>query len=236
MHNDSTPKIGILRWEAGLVTKGLQQLAKMKGNSVNPDSYAYPVLLRRVKGASAQTIIIQPDENVLNGMVAEMKEMISAGVKAITTTCGFNAIHQKRLANLADVPVFTSSIMQVPFVKMMLGSDQSVAILTARKKSLTIEHLRNAGIGPDIPLHVFGMEGCQEWGKLLNYSEVEMDLKMVKEEIISMSMHAIRNYPEIGAFVLECTDMPPFSEAIKKATGLPVFDFITMTNYVYKAL
>ena len=41
--------------------------------------------------------------------------------------------------------------------------------------------------------------------------------------------------PDIGAIVLECTNMPPYSEAIQEAIKLPVFDVVTMVNYAYSA-
>jgi len=236
MYSNFTPKIGILCWELSQVTRSIKQLSKMKRHCTNPDSYSYPVIIRRVEGINAKTVVIRPNENVLNKYIKESKEMISRGVKAITTSGGFNAIHQKKLADAVDVPVFTSSLMQIPFVSRMLRSDQSVAVITARGSSLTNEHMQNAGIGRDISLHVFGVEDCREWGKLLNLSKGEMDLEIAEEEIISISMNAIKDHHEIGAFVLECTDMCPFADAIKKATILPVFDFITMTNYVYQAI
>jgi hypothetical protein len=41
---------------------------------------------------------------------------------------------------------------------------------------------------------------------------------------------------DIGAFILECTDLPPFADAIRKVTGRPVFDFVTPTNFTYEAI
>jgi Asp/Glu/hydantoin racemase len=46
----------------------------------------------------------------------------------------------------------------------------------------------------------------------------------------------VRENPEVGAIVLECTDMPPFAHLIQKAVNLPVFDLITLTNMVYNAV
>ena len=43
-------------------------------------------------------------------------------------------------------------------------------------------------------------------------------------------------HPEVGAIVLECTNMPPWSKDIHEVTGLPVFDICTLTNYVAGAL
>ncbi|MBN1334105.1 MAG: aspartate/glutamate racemase family protein [Synergistales bacterium] len=236
MVNNNAPRIGILAWEGGLVPPGLMQLEKLKGNSTNVESYDYPVLIRRVEGASAETIVLNPDEAVLQRMVSVMEEMIGEGVKAITTSCGFNAIHQKRLADSVDVPVFTSSLMQIPFVLRTLKEGQSVVVITARKASLTPLHFKNCGVAASDPVHVMGMEEWQEWEKVLDSKVPVVDMDLIEKEIIEAGFLAKKQYPDVGAFVLECTDMPPFARAIREATGLPVFDFITLVNYVNEAI
>ncbi len=236
MGNDSLPRIGILAWERGLVPPGLMQLEKLKGNSTNLESYDYPVQIRRVEGASAESIVINPDETVLQRMVSVMKEMIAEGVKAITTSCGFNAIHQKRLADSVNVPVFTSSLMQIPFVLRILKEGQSVVVITARKASLTPLHFQNCGVVDLAPVHIIGMEEWEEWAKVLDSKVPEVNMGLIEKEIIEAGILAKKQYPDVGAFVLECTDMPPFSKAIRNATGLPVFDFITLVNYVNQAV
>mmetsp|Transcript_28719 Transcript_28719/g.89310 ORF Transcript_28719/g.89310 Transcript_28719/m.89310 type:complete len:85 (+) Transcript_28719:2-256(+) len=37
--------------------------------------------------------------------------------------------------------------------------------------------------------------------------------------------------PPIRATLLECTDLPPYSDALRKATSLPVFDAITCADF-----
>jgi hypothetical protein len=41
-----------------------------------------------------------------------------------------------------------------------------------------------------------------------------------------------KEHPEIGAFLLECSNIPPACTAMHPATGLPAFDIITTTNWV----
>lgn len=38
-------------------------------------------------------------------------------------------------------------------------------------------------------------------------------------------------HPDMGAVVLECSLLPPYPRAVQEATGLPVFDYITMIDY-----
>jgi hypothetical protein len=36
--------------------------------------------------------------------------------------------------------------------------------------------------------------------------------------------------------LLECSDMPPFSWSVQNATGLPVFDFITLIRWIHSGM
>jgi len=113
VNQTESPKIGVLCWEKGHVPRGLQQLETLPGNSTNPASYGYPVRFQHVRGANVHTILEKPDAAVLATMIADARTMVSQGVQAITTSCGFNAIFQRELAAAAGVPVFTSSLLQV---------------------------------------------------------------------------------------------------------------------------
>jgi len=95
---DGKQRIGILCWEGGQVAKGLLQLETLVGNSTNPASYAFPIVRKQVKGANVRTILENPDREVLKTMIGDAKAMVAAdGVKAITTSCGFNAVFQREL-------------------------------------------------------------------------------------------------------------------------------------------
>lgn len=230
------PRIGILCWEAGQVPRGLVQLEFLKGNSTNPDSYAYPVRFCRVVGANIQTILENPDREILARMIQEARTMVTEGIRAITTSCGFNAIFQKELADALNVPVFTSSLLQVPFVHRTLGKGRAIAVLTAKKTALREEHFRAVGITPDMPVKTFGLDECPEWNKIFIAPDDDVDLAVIREEVVGTALRSVEKNPTIGAFVLECTDLPPFAQAIREATGRPVFDFITLTDHVNQAL
>jgi Asp/Glu/hydantoin racemase len=229
-------EIGILCWEAGHVPRGLVQLESLVGNSTNPDSYAFPVRFCRVKGANIETILENPSPVVLRAMIEEARAMVADGVRAITTSCGFNAIFQQELADAVDVPVFTSSLLQVPFVQKIIGIRGEVAVITAKGAALKPGHLAAAGITRTENVHVHGLEGCTQWGKIFSSPDEDMDLEAVRQEILRVALKALELHPGTRAFVLECTDLPPFAEEIRDATGLPVFDFITLVNTVHASL
>jgi len=230
-----TPLIGILCWEEGCSPRGLVQLEKLPGNSTNPATFAFPVKYLRIKGANIHSILENPSQKILKAMIDESRRMEEQGIAAITTSCGFNAVFQKELADSVNIPVFTSSLMQIPLVQNMLGKQKTVGVMTAKKSALSQQHLENAGVNKEMPLVIQGLETCAEWNKIFSSPDADIDIPTVEKDVIQ-SACAMMELSDIGAFVLECTDLPPFANAIRKATGRPVFDFVTLTNFVYQGI
>jgi len=47
---------------------------------------------------------------------------------------------------------------------------------------------------------------------------------------------SVVEHPDIGAIVLECTNMPPYTLDIQRATGRPVFDVVSLVRMVHASL
>ncbi len=230
-------KILILRWEGGQVPMGLMQLETLPGNSTNPASYPFPVKMVQVPGANTETIIIHPSKEVLQRMIdISLKAIEEDGIEAVTTSCGFNAIFQKELSEALPVPVFSSSLLQVPFVQTMVGPKRAVGVLTASKSSLSAEHLAYCGITPEMNVHVMGLEDAVEWSKIFDHPDDAFDMEAVTNEIINTAKAGVAAHPEIAALVLECTDLPPYAARLREELKMPVFDFNTMMGHVSQAL
>ncbi|NQN54326.1 hypothetical protein HPA15_07410 [Streptococcus suis] len=62
-------------------------------------------------------------------------------------------------------------------------------------------------------------------------------LDMVIEAAKKLEKKGVRaKHPEIAAILLECSDLPPYAAALHRETGLPVFDFTTLINWVHSAV
>ncbi len=229
-------KIAILRWEKGHVPQGLMQLEALPGNSTNPASYPFPVRLVEVKGANADTVILHPSRQVLDEMIRLCRQLRDEGIRAVTTSCGFNAIFQRELAEAADIPVFTSALLQVPLAKAMIGRHRRVGVLTANRASLTPEHMAACGITPDMGTVVAGLEDAAEWCKIFRQPDQPFDMDTVSGEILDAARRLYAQYPDIGAIVLECTDLPPYAERIRRDLDLPVFDINSLVGYAAMSL
>lgn len=236
MSNSSATKIAILCWEEGHIPKGLIQLESIVGNSTNVDSYPFPVRLCRIEGANMETVLENPNPKVLKRMIEKSRELVAEGIQAITTSCGFNIIFQRELSKAVDILVFTSSLLQVPFVRSLLSPEKEIAIITAKKKALKREHFEAAGITPSMKVIVFGMEEFPEWNKISLKPDEPIDLEIIRKEVIERAITAKESHPSIGAFILECTDLPPFAQTIRERTDLPVFDFMSMMDMIARAL
>jgi Asp/Glu/hydantoin racemase len=168
------------------------------------------------------------------------KELESEGVAAICTNCGLTGTMQEVLANAVNIPVFTSSLLQVPFVSRSLKKGKKVGILIAsaeRARDQNYKLLRSCGIDDSIPYVMRGMDESEDVD-LWNSQFVKgsgYDPRKVEALIVKEAKKMISENPDIGAFVLECTEMPLYAAAIQEATGLLVFDSSTMVRYVYNA-
>ena len=215
--------IGILMLET--------RFPRIPGDMGNATTWNFPVVYRIVKGASPARVVKEADPTLLEPFIEAARDLEKVGVKAITTVCGFLAIFQEQLANAVNVPVLTSSLMQVPLVYRMLKSDQKVGIITADSRSLTTEHL--AAVGADlVPTGIVGTED-EDFSKVLIGNELTLDVDKARNSLITVARRLISQHPEVGAIVLECCNMPPYAKSIQEEVNLPVFDIYTLTNMVY---
>ncbi len=226
------PFLGVLCWEEGGNPKGLEQLESLPGNSVNPDSYQFPVLFRRVSGANYDSVLHNPHGDILDAMVIEAMTMVNKGVRAIITSCGFNAIFQKELARALPIPVFTSTLMQTPFILSSIGS-KKLAVITASKQALRPEHFVAVGQEDMSRIEIYGMDEQPEWSKIHLTPDQPLSTDTVAKEVVSTAVAAQTEIPDLGAILLECTDLPPFAGAIRDKIHLPVFDLSTMVTLIH---
>ncbi|MDO5037798.1 MAG: aspartate/glutamate racemase family protein [Tissierellia bacterium] len=229
-------RLAILAWEETLIPKGLDQLGQLVGNSTHPDTFDFPLDIVRVAGARWETILVNPDQEVLGRMIDLAQELEKKGYGAITTSCGFNAIFQEDLARSVKIPVLSSSLLQIPYIQAIIGTKRPVPVVTASSQYLTEEHFAKTGTQDLSQIYVYGMEDYSSEWKKVNQEDQDLDLDRLKEEIGDLADLIVKEHPQAGAILLECTDLPPFADLVRERTGLPVFDFVSMMENAYQVL
>lgn len=204
------------------------------GNVGNASTFPFPVRYKRVKEASIERLVKQKDITLLEPFIDAAIELQEEGVKAITGACGFMALFQREVSDAVDMPVFLSSLLQIPFIYQIIK--QKIGIITADSKSLTPEHFISVGVNKEIPLLIGGMEDQKEFREAILEEKGTLDSDLIEREVVGVAKKLITENPDIGALVLECSDLPPYAHAIQKEVNLPIFDFTTMIQYVHTAL
>lgn len=206
----------------------------LPGNVANASTFDFPVRYAVVEGATADRLLYQADPTLIDPFIAAARKLQDDGVKAITGACGFMALFQKEIAAAVDIPVFSSSLLQVPFIHQITG--KRVGIITADSGCLKPAHFAGVGVAADTPLAIGGMEHTEAFmqGIIANIGELDDD--GIREGVLSVAQQLQADHDDLGAILLECSDLPPYAHNVQAATGLPVFDFITMINYVHETL
>ncbi|TKB05706.1 aspartate/glutamate racemase family protein [Desulforhopalus sp. IMCC35007] len=206
------------------------------GNVGNASTFDFPVRYKVVKNASINRLLNERDPSLLVPFMEAARELQDEGVKAVTGACGFMALFQRQVADVLDIPVFLSSLLQVPFIYQMLPKGRKIGVISADSSALTIDHFSSVGITPDIPLILGGMENQKEFREAVLLEKGTLDSDQIQHEVVDVAKEMVCRDPDIAAILLECSDLPPYAAAVQAAVNRPVFDFITMIQYVHSAL
>ena len=201
------------------------------GDVGNATTYGYPVLYKLVKGLTLDRALAG-DPTCAEPIVEAAKELEQFGVRGISSDCGFLIQYQAAVQAAVRVPVFMSSILQIPFLAQALGG-RTDGCLTASGERLTEHVLGLAGVMPGTRLAIRSMEAEPHFKEAILEECGYLDSDRLQEECVRAARQLQAEVPDLGALVLECSLMPPYARAIQEATGLPTFDFVTMIDYYY---
>ena len=207
---------------------------RIPGDIANARTWNVPVLYRVVPRSTPRQAVYEKGEKILDGFIEAAKELVKMGADGITTNCGFLCLFQEKMAEAVQVPVATSSLMQVPLVQKLLPKNKKVGILTIHKPSLTNDHLNAAGIPLDTP--IIGTENGKEFTRAILEDEMEMNIDDAREDHIEAARKLIKENPNVGAIVMECTNMSPFATDVRKDLGIPVFNIYTFIEWFQSGL
>lgn len=207
---------------------------RILGDLGNPASWNFPVQYSIVSGASASKALGHESEELLESFIKAGKELVANGADGITTSCGFLSLMQNELSAAIDAPVAASSLMQVPWVQAVLPPGKRVGVLTVHAQNLSEEHLLAAGAAVDTP--IAGTENGEEFTRVILNDETSMNIEKCRTDNLRGAEELLTQHEDIGAIVLECTNMVPYAADIQDQTGLPVYSIYTFINWFQSGL
>lgn len=213
-------KVGILLLDENVI--------RVPGDVGHKKTYNFPVTFRVVHGVRVSDLISRPSVNVERRFLSEASALVNEGIEVLATSCGFAILLQDVLSRSLPVPVLTSSLLVIPFLKNIYRRQASIGVITSDSRLLRPKHLEAVGVDPG-DVVVKGLQEVKSFyegvlhGGPFQKREVESDV--VKACLDTMKMHN-----GICAFVFECANLHPYIKAVKAKTSLPVFDIVSLIN------
>lgn len=210
------------------------QFPRIYGDIANAQTWPFPVHYRVVKGATPDLVVRHDPTELADKFIQAGRELLEMGADGLTTNCGFLALIQDQIKDALGVPVATSSLMQIPIVQSTLPAGKRVGVITISKENLTQDHLRASGAPLDTP--IVGTDA----GRIFTHGILDdlpgFDFGDCRLDLLDAAREMVTSYDDIGAIVLECTNMVPYAADIRKLTGLPVFSIYTLVSWFQAGL
>ena len=204
------------------------------GDTGNALTWPFPVLYKVVSGATAKVVIHEKGRGLGQAFLDAAAQLVKEGADGITTTGGFLAIFQDQLSAHVNVPVASSSLMQIPLVQRCLPPGKRVGVLSVHGDRITTEHWDAVGAPHDTP--VMGTEGGREFTRVMLNDEIELDYELAEREIVGAGETLLRQHPEVGAIVCENHNMGPYAAALNARLRIPIFTVYTFVTWFHAGL
>ncbi|MDR1796542.1 MAG: aspartate/glutamate racemase family protein [Clostridiales Family XIII bacterium] len=229
------PRQQVAGFSVGIVYIENIDYTLMPGNVVNACTYDFPVRMRAVENLT-NTRLFEADPTIMDDILAAARHMVEKeGVRAICSACGFFGNYHRQVAAALDVPVALSSLVQIPMIQATLAPGRKVGILTANAAAMTDALYANCGIADTGGLVVEDTLDTEQFSAVVKMTG-GFDNGAARQEVVGAARKLVARDPDIGAILLECSDMPPYAAVIQAETGLPVFDFITLIRWMHDAV
>ncbi|MGY3361786.1 hypothetical protein ACVWZK_008449 [Bradyrhizobium sp. GM0.4] len=202
------------------------------GSVGNASTWSVPVRYKTIPGLTF-TKLITPEEDHSSIAVQAAVELAHEGAKMITAHCGFMIRYQDAIRAAVDVPVLLSPLLLIPLLLQMIPRGKAVGIITANSSSLTPAVLKATGGGVNFDrMAIAGLDDAPCFAAAFLTAGGDLDVSAVEKETVDAAVALLNGRPDIGVLLFECSELPPYAAAVQRATGIPVFDFTSMVEFV----
>ena len=223
------------------ITIGLVQmhvnLPMIPGNMGNASTFDFPMLYRRMESDNAFDVMANPPaQNFTDGIVEAAQWLELQGVKAIMGNCGFFGSYQNVVRKQINVPFFSSSLMMLPMMVQSMPGNKKVGVITANGPILEqVQAIENCGLSLEDKKNRIVVMGCEEYPEFstgIMANTGRYNPAKVEREIVSVAERMLVANKDIGAILLECTELSPHAVAVQNAVHMPVWDYTTLTRWI----
>ena len=207
---------------------------RIPGDMGNAGTFDFPVRFATVPGAGPDSVVHRREDGALPAFVVAAQELIDAGAHGIATTCGFLARWQDALTAKVSVPVMTSVLLAAPLVARTLPRGKRLGVVTYSAADLDGPVLAGVGVPTDTP--VTGVDPDGVFARTIRHGGTALDRGAMAADVVAAAQRLVAAHPDVGAIVLECANMPPYADDVRRATGLPVHDAAALVRWFHAGL
>ncbi|MGX9181631.1 hypothetical protein [Mesorhizobium sp. BHbdii] len=201
----------------------------------NPATFNFPTTYETVDGAFAENVICG-DPALEAACIAAAQRLVEQGAVAISSNCGFFIRHQAAVAASVKVPVVMSSLLLVPMLLRQLPLAAKLAVVTADST-----HCSEGLLGVKDPAErgrviIGGVEGGKLWQNEMKLPPMPTDVADIESDVTACVARLLASHPEMAAILFECSGFPVVAPAIRRMTGLPVYDITTLCRMTFASV
>lgn len=180
--------------------------------------------------------IVHGDPALEPAYISAAQRLVERGAVAITATCGFSIRHQPAVAASVNVPVAMSSLLLLPALLRQLSSAAKIAVLTYDST-----HCGEDLLGIDDPAErskivMGGIEGGKFWRDELKRPAPPADVVAIETDVAACVARLRAAHPEITVILFECAAFPMVTPALRRITGLPIYDINTLCRLTFASV
>ena len=208
------------------------------GDPGNARSFIYPVQYEIVNRIKSGDLTHRETEDAVQKLLQAAEGLEEKGCKSIATSCGLLLPHQKQMAERLEGPVASSALLLLPLLLNLIGARKKVAVIVSSKTDAVVDYLSKLPDGQKERCILFSMEHSPEFmrGIMSGIPPFQFDGERIERELTELCEASKEKHPDIGIFLLECTNLAPYSRTIRKKLELPVFDILGLIDLLHSGV
>jgi aspartate/glutamate racemase len=202
-------------------------IPRIPGDPGHAETFPFPVRYGVVRGFPFQDLV-EGSKDHLDLIIQAALDLEKEGVQFVAADCGLFSPFQKDISNALHVPFLGSSLNLIPLLLTFLPEKKKIGLITGDTRLLKEEHLAAADAKGD-RLIIGGMEGCAEFQRVVLERENELDIEQMRQGVLEVAKGFMGK--DIGAVLLECTNLITFRSTIQRLLRVPVYDAVSLIEF-----
>ncbi len=202
-------------------------IPRIPGDPGHAETFDFPVVYEVLEGFPFQDLVEMKKDH-LDILVSKSRALEKKGVDLVAADCGLFAYFQEDMRKALSIPFIGSSLDIIPLLLRFLPRGREIGIITGDTRILTDAHLEASGIFPGDVVRT-GMEDSKEFRRVVMERNIELDTEAMRRSALEAAGRL--EGENLGAVVIECTNLISFRRDFQKILGVPVFDLVSLIEF-----